>query len=134
MRLEPGEGRDQHEQRRARQVEIGHQHIDGPEAIAGRDEDVGLARERRRAMPSAPAALSSSRSDVVPTATMRPPARARGIERRGRLGGDLAPFGVHAVLGRVVGLHRQEGAGADVQRHEVPGDAARLQRAQTAPA
>ena len=45
--LQARKGRDQHEQRRARQMEIGHQHIDGAEAIARRDEDIGLAGERR---------------------------------------------------------------------------------------
>src|SRR5229473_6845372 len=43
--LQAGEGGDQHEERRARQVEIGQQQIDGAEAIAGRDEERGLAGE-----------------------------------------------------------------------------------------
>jgi hypothetical protein len=45
MRLLPGEGADQHEQGRLGQVEIGHQHVGGAEAVAGRDEDVGLGGE-----------------------------------------------------------------------------------------
>ena len=61
---------------------------------------------------------------------MRPPAARAALSALGGRRGDLAPFGVHAVIGRVVGLHRQEGAGADVQRHEVPRDAARLERRQ----
>ena len=44
--LEAGKGRDQHQQRRARQMKIGEQRVNGAEAIARRDEDVGLARER----------------------------------------------------------------------------------------
>src|SRR5690606_28062716 len=40
------------------------------------------------------------------------------------LGGDLAPLGVHAVLGDVLDLHGQEGAGADVQSDARGGDAA----------
>ena len=43
--VEAAEGRDQHEQRRARQMEVGHQQIDGLEAVAGRDEEVRLACE-----------------------------------------------------------------------------------------
>ena len=50
---------------------------------------------------------------------MRPPFGARAIEGVGGLGGNLAPLGVHAVIGRVLRLDRQERAGADVQRHEV---------------
>ena len=57
-----------------------------------------------------------------------PAARAHGVERRRRLGGNLAALEVHLVVGGVVGLHRQERAGADVQRHEVARDAARIQR------
>ena len=72
-RVEPAEGRDQHEQRRARQMEIGQQHVDRPEAIARRDEDRGVAGERPECCRPSSAALSSSRSAVVPTATMRPP-------------------------------------------------------------
>ena len=44
--VQPGEGGHQHEQGRARQVEIGHQHVHQPEAVARGDEDVGGAVER----------------------------------------------------------------------------------------
>src|SRR6185437_5171814 len=44
---EAGEGRDQHEEGRARQVEIGEEYIDRLEAVAWGDEDVGVAVERR---------------------------------------------------------------------------------------
>ena len=55
-----------------------------------------------------------------------PPALgARGIERRGGLSGNRAEFGVHLVAFGVVGLHRQERAGADMQRHFVQADPAR---------
>ena len=77
----PQKARDQHEQRRARQMEIGQQHLGRFESIARRDEDVGLAFEGLRACPSASPRVSSVRNDVVPTATIRPPLRARGIQR-----------------------------------------------------
>ena len=134
MRVEAGEGRDQHEQRRARQVEIRHQHVDRPEAVAGRDEDVGRRRRRARSRRPRRAALSSSRSDVVPTATMRPPAARAALRRVGGLGVDIAPFGMHRVVLGVVGLDRQERAGADMQRHEMPFDAALRRARRTAPA
>ena len=41
--------------------------------------------------------------------------RPRGVEAVGGGGVDPAPFGVHHVVGRVVGLDREEGAGADVE-------------------
>src|SRR6185437_14546383 len=44
--LEAGESRDQHEQSRFRQVEVGHQRVDHAEAEARGDEDIGLADER----------------------------------------------------------------------------------------
>src|SRR5215475_3195091 len=44
--LEAGKRRDQHEQCRARQVEIGEHHVDGAEAIARRDKQGGLPMER----------------------------------------------------------------------------------------
>ena len=43
--LETAERGDEHEQGRARQMEIGQQHIDGAEAVARRDEDVCIPRE-----------------------------------------------------------------------------------------
>src|SRR6185437_1008648 len=44
--VEPSESGDQHEERRARQMEVGEQDIDRAEAIARRDEQRGLAGER----------------------------------------------------------------------------------------
>src|SRR5262245_37371290 len=43
--LEAAEGGDEHEEGRARQVEVGEQEVDGAESIARGDEDVGLAAE-----------------------------------------------------------------------------------------
>ena len=88
---------------------------------------IAVSPANGRIVPSSSAALSSRRSDVEPTATMRPPARARRVERVGRRRADDAVLGMHPVIGRVVGLHRQERAGADMQRHGVHADAARLQ-------
>src|SRR5690606_19071860 len=46
--LQPGECGDQHEERRSRQMEIGHQRIGDAEAMARRDEDVGRDRTSRQ--------------------------------------------------------------------------------------
>ena len=71
---------------------------------------IAVSPANGRIVPSSSAALSSSRSDVVPTATIRPPfARAAFSAVRGRRG-DRPPFGMHAVVGGVVGLDRQERA------------------------
>src|SRR6185437_14141874 len=47
--LQPGEGGDEHEQGRARQVEVGQQQIDGAETVAGRDEQRRAAGKGRDA-------------------------------------------------------------------------------------
>ena len=64
---------------------------------------------------------------MVPTATMRPPAARvlRDRRRGGRV--DRADFGMHAWSLGILGLDRQEGAGADMQGDGDPRDAARLQ-------
>jgi hypothetical protein len=107
-------------------VEVGEEAVHRAEAVAGRDEDVGVAFEGVD-LPSSSAALSSRRSEVVPTATIRPPPRA-GVEALGGGGVDAAPFAVHAVLVRVLGLDRQEGAGADMERQRLVADAGALER------
>ena len=126
-RVEAGERRDQHEQRRARQMEVGQHRVDGAKPIARRDED-GRSRPRRDG--SCRTHLRRSRcrrNDVEPTATMRPPARRASFNARRDGLADDAVFGVHAVLFDGVGLHRQERARADMQRDRVQADAARLQ-------
>ena len=54
--------------------------------------------------------------------------RACSIERGGSFGIDLAPFGVHHVVGGVVCLDRQEGASPHVQRQRVARDPCLIER------
>ena len=115
-------------------MEIGQQQVDRAKAIAGRDEDRGLAGKRLRSAVFAPAALSSSRSEVVPTATMRPPFARAALSAAAVAARDAAPFGMHLVSAGVVGLDRQEGAGADMQRDLVQADAALARARSAAPA
>ena len=61
-RVEAAERRDQHEQGRARQVEVGQHHVDRAKAVARRDEQGGLARERTGPRRPRSLALSSRRS------------------------------------------------------------------------
>ena len=58
------------------------------------------------------------RSTVVPTATTRPPRRARALDRGDGLRPELEALAMHPVLVGVERPDRQEGAGADVQRDE----------------
>ena len=52
-----------------------------------------------------------------------PPAgRAHGVQPVGGGGVDPAPFGVHHMVGGVVGLDRQEGARADMERQRFVAD------------
>ena len=101
-------------------MEIGHQRVDRAEAIAGRNEDRGLAFERpdragfvRRAFDQARRG-GADRDDP-------PAARARRVERRCGRRVDASPFGVHSMIARVVRLDRQESPRADVQGHAMEG-------------
>ncbi len=108
-------------------MEIGHQPVDRPEAVAGRDEDGGVAFERldpsilvRRTFQQ----TQRSRSDRD-----QPPAGlARGIEPVGGRLIDAAPFGVHPMVGGVVNLDRQERPRADMKRQRLPLHAAPVER------
>ena len=78
---------------------------------------IAVSPANGRIVPSSPAALSSSRSAVVPTATMRPPCARVVVQRVRRLRVTVPHSAMHPVPVGVLGLHRQEGAGADMQRH-----------------
>jgi hypothetical protein len=94
--------------------------------------------------------VANSRVSAAPGRTV-PSCAARALERpeRGRADGDdpaasaphladqprrrlrdLVPLGVHAVVADVLGLHRREGAGPDVQRDEGAPDAALVEAGQ----
>ena len=125
MIVETAERRDQHEQRRARQMEIGDERVDRAEAVAGRDEDRGLALEGPDGAALVGRAFDQARRSRADRDDP-PAARARGVERRRGRGVDASPFGVHLVIARVVRLDRQEGAGADVQGHAMEARPRRL--------
>ncbi len=129
--LEPGEGADQHEQGRARQVEVGQQQVGAAEPVAGRDEDVGLALERMEPAVGVDGALQQAQAGGA-DGDDAPARRPRGVDPLGRRGADLAPFAMHAVVLDPLGLDRQEGAGADVEGQEHAADAGVLQRPEQA--
>ncbi|MNT08076.1 hypothetical protein D3C72_1428050 [compost metagenome] len=105
-------------------MEVGHQHVAGAEAVARRDEDGGVAVEGLdHAVLGGRAFQQAKRGGA--DADDAAAGGADGVQGGGGLGRDLAPLGVHLVVGGVIGLDRQEGAGADVQGHGVGGDAAR---------
>jgi hypothetical protein len=72
-------------------VEIGHQQVDGFEAVAGRDEERGVAGERpdRALLPDRRLQQAQGRGADRDDA---PAGGARGVEGGGRIGGDLAPL------------------------------------------
>ena len=117
--LAAGERRHQHQQRRLRQMEVGQQRIDHPEAIARADEQRRLARHR-------PSTAASSRPPARPTRARAPPwcrprprdrprARARSIAAA-VAAPTLVALGVHQVLLERLGAQRLEGARAHMQR------------------
>ena len=97
--VETAEGADQHEQSRARQVEIGQHGVDGAEAVARRDEQRRLAaigRERAVLGGRAFDQPQRGRADRDDAAAGAP----RGVQRRRRLGAHATPFRMHAMAGR----------------------------------
>src|SRR5438552_6405574 len=126
-RLQPTEGRDEHEQRRARQMEIGHQHVGCPETVARGDEDVG--RSGPGLDPAVFARGTFQEAQRRRADSHDPPsAFPCCIERDRRLAAHGAGLGMHLVVGGVVGLHRQEGAGADMKRDEAALDTLGIER------
>ena len=70
-------------------------------------------------VPSSPLALSIRRSEVEPTATMRPPARRVAFKAAAVSALTPPHAGMHDVIRGVFGLDRQEGPRPDMQGHGV---------------
>ena len=85
-------------------------------ACPGRDEELRPPGPAG-AGGSDPQTVSRTRTDVVPTATMRRPAAWARVDRRGRLLPHLVRLGVEGVVGQVVGGHRAERVDADRECH-----------------
>ena len=66
----------------------------------------------------------------MPTATIRPPRRLHRVQGVGGFGRDRAMLGMHAMSFRILRPDRQEGAGPDVKRHEMLGNAVIGERAE----
>ena len=107
-------------------MEIGDQQIDGLETIAGGDEQLRFAGKRAEAAVLAGGRLEQAQRRAAngDDATTGAP---DAVERAGTVVADFAPLGMHAMLRRILGLHRQEGAGPYVQGDEMSGNAARRQ-------
>src|SRR3954469_12638512 len=88
--VEAREGRDQHEERRARQMEVGEEPVDRAEPVAGRDEEIG------RAGPCAePAAVARRREGAErrgPDRDHAPAILAGAVPRFGRLARHRVPL------------------------------------------
>ena len=102
-------------------MEVGDEAVDGAEAVAGGDEDRGVALER----PDPPGLVGGAFQQAQRGRADRDDPAARGprrVEPGGRRGRDPAPFGVHDMVVGVVGLDRQEGAGADMEGQRLVAD------------
>ena len=131
--LKSAEGRDEHEERRARQMKVGHERVDEAKAVSGADENVGFARKR----PDSPSLVSGALEDARRgRAHADDPASPlpHGVERFGSRSIDRAPLGLHLVVARVLDFDGRESPGADMQRDAMQRDAARRQGEQPAPA
>ena len=118
---------DQHEQGRARQVEVGDEAVGRLEAIAGGDEDGGVALERPHAPRLVGGAFEQAERGGAdgdqPSAAL-----ARRVEPLRRGGVDPTPFAVHHMVVGIVRLDRQERARADMQRERFATDSERIER------
>ena len=73
------------------------------------------------------AAVSRVRAEVVPTATIRPPRRATGVQGGGRVRRQVGPLGVHDVVVDGLGFDGAERADPDMEGQVHPGDPPRGQ-------
>ena len=114
-----GKSRDQHNQRRFRQMEVGHQRINDFVLIARVDENLRIVKERLNQV-----VFCRLRRAFQRTHRRRPdgnhPVAARFC-RQHRIDHLLRHFGifrVHDVIFNAVYAHRLEGSGPNVQRDE----------------
>ena len=107
-------------------MEVGHHAIHGPETIAGCDEDRGRLGERLDPVVVVGGRLQQPQAGGADTDDA-PALRPRRVQGFRDLGGNLAEFGVHAMVRDRLALDRQEGAGAHVQSDEVDRHAPRDQ-------
>ena len=121
--LAPGECRHQHQQSRARKVEVGQELIHERKAVAGANENfrfsaagsdlLGQAAARHRFLCGifqGPDHRGADRQNrALRTAGLRYSARSRGRY--------LVGLGVHRMLAQVLDVNRLEGSQADLQRN-----------------
>src|SRR2546423_6114359 len=109
----PGEGRDEHDERRTRKVKVGDQTIDGAKLVRWPNEDSGirgLLAEDSIVTDSALQGADAGGADrpdfaAFCTRFVQDPRRARGQRVR---------LLVHHVVGGALGLNRFEGAGSNM--------------------
>jgi len=121
------EGRNQHEQRRVGQVEIGEHGADGFEFVTGQYKEVGFAGSRLKSAVSLNNVFERSRGGG---ADSHNPASfaARGIQAIGGGFGNLESFGFQNVLRRIVRAYGQERSDPDVQGDSDDLDSLRFQQ------
>src|SRR5581483_12168055 len=104
--LAPGERRNEHEQRRFRQMEIRDQRIDARDAVARKNEDLRLAGERSH---FAVAARGFERAhDGGADRDDAPAGRTHAAHLLDELRADVEPLAVHRVALDVLAAQRLE--------------------------
>jgi len=103
---------------------IGQHRVDGAEPIAGVMKSA-VSPANGASVPSSAAALSIRRSDVEPTAIMRPPLRRTALSAAAVSAPTVPHSACILMRGGVLGLDRQESARPDMQRHPHHVDAVR---------
>src|SRR5690606_12557171 len=124
--LQPAEGRNKHEQRGARQMEVGHQHVNSAELVSRRDKDVSAARPCGNLARFGSSTFQKSerrRADADDaSATL-----AHRIQRLGSFCSYHAVLGGPPVVPGIVRLDREERASPHMKRHEMPFDAGSIE-------
>ena len=82
-------------------MEIGQQQIDRTEAVAGQDEQPGLAGKLAQLSDLGGGAFEEAQARRADRDDAAAPATRR-VDPAGCLGADQPPFGVHAVLARIL--------------------------------
>lgn len=110
------QGRDEHQQRALRQVEVGDQRIHRLDGHAGGDED--LRKAAARVHDAVLCGHGFQRAHARGAHAHDPaPAGARGVDRLRLLGRHLIVLAVHVVVGDIFLLDRAECAQPHVQQH-----------------
>ena len=99
-------------------MEVGHQPIYEAEAIAGRDEEIGSAKERRKLASRVRGAFEEPKRRGTDRNDRSSP-RLHSIQCIGNVSRDSTGLRMHNMAAGIGAADGEEGARADMERHEV---------------